>query len=62
MLKTKIISTPMPGDLERKARITAAHVGISRAELVRRALVDYLERLTRSTEMATVKEGNYDQV
>jgi hypothetical protein len=39
------VTAPMPFELEYRARIMAARLRISRAELVRRAVVDYLDRI-----------------
>lgn len=49
MRQTIPVTAPMPLDLEYRARLAAATQRISRAELVRRAVVDYLERLEQTT-------------
>lgn len=36
---------PFPARLERQARIVAAHEGVSKSEIIRRALVAYLHGL-----------------
>lgn len=41
------ITVPFPVELEKQARIEAAIQGISRAKLVRNAVVDYLQRLSK---------------
>jgi len=40
------VTAPFPLELEHRARLEAARQSISRAELVRRAVIDYLERAT----------------
>ena len=44
MQKTIYVNAPMPPDLEQRARIEAARRRISRAELVRRAVAEFLQR------------------
>ena len=44
-MKIIYVTAPFPMPLERQARLEAAKQGISRAELVRQAVKDYLQRL-----------------
>jgi hypothetical protein len=45
MEQTIYVTTPFPPQLEYQARMEAAKQRISRAELVRLAVIDYLKRL-----------------
>lgn len=47
------VTSPFPLDLDMEARIAAARLRITRAELVRRAVVEYLARLNPSHHKKT---------
>lgn len=57
MTSEVFVNALFPKELEKQARITAAHLSISRGELVRRAVTDYLKRI----ETQPQKEGNREQ-
>jgi metal-responsive CopG/Arc/MetJ family transcriptional regulator len=52
-MNTTYVTAPMPPELARQARLTAARLEISRAELVRRAVTEFLRR----AEAAEEKKG-----
>ena len=55
------VTSPFPFDLESRARLTAARLRISRAELVRRAVLEYLDQLLSKEEISqTNAEGTLD--
>lgn len=54
MNQTVPVTAPFPFELEIRARLTAAKLRISRAELVRRATKDYLDRLESQSPHAPI--------
>lgn len=55
--KRVFMNSEVPHPLERQARIAAAHLGISRSELIRQALNEYLQRL-KLEKSIQVEAGN----
>lgn len=47
------VTAPFPTQLEKQARIEAAKRGVSRAELIRLAVSDYLQRLEQPPKKQT---------
>lgn len=56
MEKKVFVTSPFPARLEHKARIEAARRRISRSEFVRRAVAEYLARLTADNSRKEVND------
>lgn len=52
--KVVLLGARVDSGLERVARIKAAQMGISKSELIRRAVVDFLIQVEREIEPATL--------
>lgn len=58
---TRPVATPFPPELEARTRDVAISHNISRAELVRRAMIDYLRQLeVQPTPTVLTKESGYE--
>ena len=54
------VSVPLSTNLETEARVIAAGMGISRSELIRRAIKDYLPQLAVPSAIAAIVNRGED--